>query len=97
MEFKKIGCKLAKILEEMRVCDITGKKPISGFNVSHANNHTKRRFYPNLKVKKFYIPEENRWITLKVSAKAIKTIAKNGIYNVLKEIERTEGIIFVQD
>jgi|YNPMSStandDraft_2_1061718.scaffolds.fasta_scaffold00400_13 large subunit ribosomal protein L28 len=81
----------------MKICDITGKKPVTGYNVSHANNHTKRRFYPNLKVKKFYIPEEDRWITLKVSTQAIKTIAKKGIYNVLKEIEKNEGIIFVQD
>lgn len=88
---------LPKFFEEMRVCDITGKKPVVGYNVSHANNHTKRRFYPNLKVKRFYIPEEDRWITLKVSTQAIKTIAKKGIYNVLKEIEKNEGIIFVQD
>ncbi len=97
MRFPKQHYKFTEISEKMRVCDITGKRPITGYNVSHANNHTKRRFYPNLKVKKFYIPEENRWITLKVSAKAIKTIAKKGIYAVLKEIEKNEGIIFIQD
>ncbi len=68
-----------------RVCQITGKRPQVGNNVSHANNKTKRRFYPNLHKKRFYIPEEDRWITLKVSSKAIKTINKNGISKVLKE------------
>ena len=68
-----------------RVCQITGKKPQVGNNVSHANNKTKRRFLPNLQKKRFFIPEEDRWITLKVSTKAIKTINKNGISAVLKE------------
>ena len=68
-----------------RVCQITGKRPQVGNNVSHANNKTKRRFLPNLQKKRFFIPEENRWITLKVSTKAIKTINKNGITAVLKE------------
>ncbi len=68
-----------------RVCEITGKRPQVGNNVSHANNKTKRRFYPNLHKKRFYIPEEDRWITLKVSSKAIKTINKNGISKVLKQ------------
>ncbi len=68
-----------------RVCEITGKRPQVGNNVSHANNKTKRRFYPNLQKKRFFIPEEDRWITLKVSTKAIKTINKHGILAVLKE------------
>lgn len=68
-----------------RVCQITGKRPQVGNNVSHANNKTKRRFYPNLQKKRFFLPEENRWITLKVSTKAIKTINKYGISAVLKE------------
>jgi len=68
-----------------RVCEITGKRPQVGNNVSHANNKTKRRFYPNLQKKRFFIPEEDRWITLKVSTKAIKTINKHGISVVLKE------------
>lgn len=71
-----------------RVCEITGKRPQVGNNVSHANNKTKRRFYPNLQKKRFYIPEEGRWVTLKVSAKAIKTINKNGIAAVLKEARK---------
>ena len=68
-----------------RVCQITGKKPQVGNNVSHANNKTKRRFLPNLQKKRFFIPEEDRWITLKLCTKAIKTINKNGISAVLKE------------
>ena len=68
-----------------RVCQITGKKVMSGNNVSHAKNRTKRKFYPNLHVKKFYIPEEDKWITLKVSANALRTINKKGIYAVLTE------------
>lgn len=58
---------------------------MKGFNVSNSNAKTKRRFYPNLKVKKFYIPEEGRWITLKVSTSAIKTINKNGISAVISK------------
>ncbi|MEE1945320.1 50S ribosomal protein L28 [Pedobacter sp. KR3-3] len=62
-----------------RVCDLTGKMAMSGHNVSHSNVKTKRKFYPNLQLQKFYIPEEDRWITLKVSTSAIKTINKIGI------------------
>ncbi|MET4082254.1 large subunit ribosomal protein L28 [Pedobacter sp. UYP30] len=62
-----------------RICDLTGKKAMVGNNVSHSNVKTKRRFYPNLQLQKFYIPEEGRWITLKVSTSAIKTINKVGI------------------
>ena len=68
-----------------RVCEITGKRPHVGNKVSHANNKTKRRFYPNLQTKRFFIPEEGKWITLKVSTKAIKTINSKGISLVLKE------------
>jgi large subunit ribosomal protein L28 len=77
-----------------RICQITGKKAISGNNVSHANNRTKRKFYPNLQTKKFYIPEEDRWITLKVSTSAIKTISKNGIYAVLKDLKKNRGYFY---
>ena len=70
-----------------RVCDLTGKKALTGNNVSHAMNRTKRKFNVNLRTKRFFIPEENRWITLKVSAAAIKTIDKKGFYAVLKEVE----------
>ena len=68
-----------------RVCQITGKRPQTGNSVSHANNKTKRRFYPNLHTKRFFVPEDGKWITLKVSATAIKTINKRGITSVLKE------------
>jgi len=68
-----------------KVCEITGKRPISGNNVSHAHNKTKRRFYPNLQKKKFFIPEEGKWITLKLSTSAMRTINKKGISAVLKE------------
>ena len=71
-----------------RVCDLTGKKALVGNNVSHAMNKTKRKFNVNLRTKRFFIPEENAWITLKVSAAAIKTIDKKGIYAVLQEVER---------
>ncbi|MEP6924144.1 MAG: 50S ribosomal protein L28 [Pyrinomonadaceae bacterium] len=69
-----------------RTCQVTGKKPMSGNNVSHANNRTKRRFLPNLQSKRFYVPSEDRWVRLKVSARGIKTITKNGIESVLKKI-----------
>lgn len=71
-----------------RVCQITGKRPMVGNNVSHAHNKTKRRFYPNLHKKRFYIPEEDRWVTLKVSAAAIRTINKNGITAVLNKARK---------
>jgi large subunit ribosomal protein L28 len=67
-----------------RVCQITGKKVMSGNNVSHSKRRTRRKFYPNLLDKKFHIPEENRDITLKISARALRTIDKNGIYNTIK-------------
>ncbi len=69
----------------MRVCDLTGKKALKGNNVSHSNAKTKRRFYPNLQDKKFFIPEDGQWITLRVSTKAIKTLSKKGITKVLND------------
>ncbi|MFC4872644.1 50S ribosomal protein L28 [Negadavirga shengliensis] len=76
-----------------KICDITGKRPRVGNNVSHANNKTKRRFYPNLHKKSFFIPEENAWITLKVSSQALRTINKKGITAVLKEAQKKGDII----
>ncbi len=70
---------------------LTGKGPMSGNNVSHAHNKTRRRFELNLQKKRFYIPEEKRWVTLRVSAKTIKTINKKGISAVLAEA-RKKGI-----
>lgn len=75
-----------------RICEITGKKVISGNHVSHSNIKTKRRFYPNLQLKKFYVPEEDAWVTLKVSAKGIRNINKKGIYACLLEAEKN-GLI----
>lgn len=71
-----------------RVCDLTGKKALKGNHVSFSNRKTKRRFYPNLQVKKFYLPEQDEWITLKVSTSALKTINKIGITEAIKRIER---------
>jgi large subunit ribosomal protein L28 len=68
-----------------RVCEVSGKRPQVGNSVSHANNKTKRRFLPNLQKKRFYLPETDSWITLKVSTKVIKTINKNGIMAVLSK------------
>ena len=68
-----------------RVCELTGKKAMFGNNVSHAMNKTRRRFNANLLKKRFYIPEEDKWITLKVSAAALKTINKIGISAAIKE------------
>ena len=77
-----------------KVCQVTGKRPQVGNNVSHANNKTKRKFYPNLHTKRFYIPEEDKWITLKVSTTALRTINKNGITAVLKKAAK-EGNVLV--
>jgi len=76
-----------------RVCDITGKRARTGNNVSHANNKTKRKFYPNLQKKRFYLPEEDQWITLKVSTSALRTINKNGITAVLKKARENGNIL----
>lgn len=70
-----------------RVCQVTGKRTRIGNNVSHANNKTKRKFYPNLQTKKFFVPEEGKWVTLKVSVAALRTINKRGISAVLKEVK----------
>ena len=71
-----------------KVCQLTGKRPISGNNVSHSNRRTKRRFLPNLQKKRFFIPELNKWVILKVSAKAIRNINRLGVYAYLKKLER---------
>ena len=73
-----------------RVCQVTGKKPIVGHTVSHSNIKTKRRFLPNLQTKRFYFAEEERWITLKLSTDALRTINKNGLLSVIKQM-RADG------
>ncbi len=75
-----------------RVCELTGKKAMVGNNVSHALNRTKRKFKANLMKKRFYIPEEDKWITLKVSTSALKNINKLGISAVLKDA-REKGFL----
>ena len=74
-----------------RVCQVTGKKPVSGNNVSHAHNKTRRRFLPNLHTHRFWVESENRWIKLRVSTKGMRIIDKNGIDNVVADM-RKRGI-----
>jgi large subunit ribosomal protein L28 len=62
-----------------RICDLTGKRSLTGNKVSFSNKKSKRRFYPNLQTKRFFMPEANEWITLKVSTSALRTINKLGI------------------
>ncbi len=69
-----------------QVCQVTGKRPMSGNNVSHANNRTRRRFLPNLHKKRFWIEEESRWVSLRVSSKGMRIIDKLGISSVLQSI-----------
>ncbi|MGB1216510.1 MAG: 50S ribosomal protein L28 [Saprospiraceae bacterium] len=71
-----------------KVCQLTGKRPIVGNNVSHSNAKTKRRFLPNLKKKRFYIPETGQWVTLKVSMSALRNINKLGLYAYLTRLEK---------
>ena len=67
------------------ICQITGKKAMTGNNVSHSMNKTKRKFKPNLQVKRFFIPEEDKWVTLKISASGIRHIDKLGIFVAIKK------------
>lgn len=73
-----------------KVCQITGKRPISGNNVSHANNKTRRRFLPNIQKHRYWVPEENRFVTLKISTRGMRTIDKLGIKAVL-DMLRAKG------
>ncbi|PRY97474.1 LSU ribosomal protein L28P [Jezberella montanilacus] len=75
-----------------RVCQVTGKAPMVGNNVSHANNKTKRRFLPNLQSRRFWVESENRWVRLRVSTNALRTIDKLGIDAVLVDL-RARGEI----
>jgi large subunit ribosomal protein L28 len=80
----------SKFFVMSRICQITGKVPITGHKVSHSNIKTKRRFLPNLQTKRYFLAEEDRWITLKLSTEGIRTINKNGLLNVVKQL-RAEG------
>lgn len=69
-----------------KVCQVTGKRPIAGNNVSHAHNETKRRFLPNLHTRRFWVESEKRWVTLRVSTKGMRIIDKKGIDEVLSDV-----------
>jgi large subunit ribosomal protein L28 len=71
-----------------KVCDLTGKRPVSGHYVSHSNRKTKRRFYPNLQKKRYFLADEDRWVTLKVSTSAMKTINQKGLENYIRELRK---------
>ena len=73
-----------------RECEVTGKKPVAGNNVSHANNRTRRRFLPNLQNRKFWVESENRWVSMRISSAALRTIDKLGIDAVITKM-RSEG------
>ena len=73
-----------------RVCQVTGKGPMVGHNVSHANNKTRRRFLPNLQQRRFWVESENRWVSLRLTTNALRTIDKNGIESVLADL-RAKG------
>ncbi|MGH8567348.1 MAG: 50S ribosomal protein L28 [Gammaproteobacteria bacterium] len=74
-----------------RVCQITGKRPVTGHNVSHANNKTRRRFLPNLQNHRFWVETERRWVRLRISTKGLRIIDKLGIDQVLRDL-RSRGI-----
>jgi large subunit ribosomal protein L28 len=72
-----------------RVCQVTGKRPITGNTVSHANNRKRRRFLPNLHTQRFWLEDEKRWVTLRVSTNALRTIEKNGLASVLADMKKS--------
>lgn len=74
-----------------RVCQVTGKRPMSGNNVSHAKNRRKRRFLPNIRKHRFYVPSEKRFVTLTVSTKGMRIIDKLGIETVLTDIRNRDS------
>ena len=74
-----------------KVCQVTGKRPLTGNNVSHANNKTKRRFLPNLHEKRFWVEAEKRWVKLRLTTRAMRTIDKKGIDAVLVDL-RADGV-----
>lgn len=74
-----------------RTCDLTGKRPRKGNHVSHSNRKTKRHFYPNLQDKRFWVPELSKWISLRISVSALRTIDKVGIYQFIKN-QKAKGL-----
>ena len=81
-----------KIREMSRVCQITGKKAMTGNNVSHSNIKTKRQFKPNLHTQKFFVPELNDWVVLKVSAKGMRYMNKKGVWNAIIDADK-KGVL----
>ena len=71
-----------------KICELTGKKPLTGNNVSHSHNKTKRRQMPNLKTKKIWIPEENKFVTLKISTRALRTLKKKGYAKMVSDLKK---------
>ncbi len=84
--------KFTGVIQMARVCQVTGKRPMVGNNVSHANNKTKRRFLPNLQNRRFWVESENRWVRLRLTNAALRTIDKVGIDAVLADL-RARGEI----
>jgi large subunit ribosomal protein L28 len=78
--------KISKDHAMSRVCEVTGKKPMVGNRVSHANNKKRRRFLPNLHVQRFWLEDEKRWVKLRISSRALRTIEKNGIDSVVAKL-----------
>ena len=76
-----------------RICQVTGKKALTGNNVSHSKRRTKRKFLPNLFNKRYFLPEEKRWVSLKVSAAGIRLISKKGLTTALKEAKENGYIV----
>ncbi|HTT05475.1 MAG TPA: 50S ribosomal protein L28 [Steroidobacteraceae bacterium] len=74
-----------------RVCEVTGKRPATGNTVSHANNKRRRRFLPNLHTQRFWLEDEKRWISLRVSTHALRTIEKKGLAAVIADVRRRGG------
>ena len=71
-----------------RVCQVTGKRPVTGNTVSHANNRRRRRFLPNLHTQRFWLENEKRWVSLRVSTNGLRTIEKNGLEAVLADLKK---------
>ena len=82
---------LRRLLSMSRVCEVTGKRPAVGNRVSHANNKKRRRFLPNLHTQRFWLEGEKRWVSLRISANALRTIEKKGIDRVVAEL-RAQGV-----
>jgi len=93
LHFKKDISQVEKSVSMSKICQVTGKKAMVGNNVSHSKRRTKRKFYPNLFVKRYFLPEEQRWISLKVSTSGMRNINKKGLTTVLKEAKEKGYIL----